>query len=84
MSPWVQVAIGYHPKYLGDSLVGAEHLQELLKLLGHPQCEALGEVGLDYHHQGMAGDEGAPSCKSESGASSSHPPAFLLWRMEDG
>ena len=42
----VYAALGLHPHQAGD--VGADDLDELRELLGHPKAVAVGETGLDY------------------------------------
>ncbi len=44
----VFAACGWHPNSTAD--YDGASLVELAKLLRHPKCVALGEVGLDYHH----------------------------------
>lgn len=49
--PEVYAAIGIHPCTAGDISVTDE---ELIEAASHPKVIAIGEVGLDYHHQNPA------------------------------
>jgi len=46
--PCVYFAAGFHPTELSKYREG--DLGEIEKLLSHPKCVALGEIGLDYHY----------------------------------
>lgn len=45
--PFVYSAVGVHPEEIDD--VSDTDLDEILKLVNHPKCVAVGEIGLDYY-----------------------------------
>jgi len=45
-------AAGFHPSDITENL---SNLDEIVPLLSHPKCAAIGEIGLDYHY-----DDGPP------------------------
>jgi TatD DNase family protein len=51
--PDVVAAVGLHPYEAGRC--GEREVAEIARLAEHPQCRAIGEIGLDFH-----GDEPAP------------------------
>lgn len=46
--PFIRVAVGMHPHEAGNTVNA--HMDELRNILAHPNCVALGEIGLDYHY----------------------------------
>ena len=45
--PRVSVSVGVHPHFIEESQIKS-HVSEVRRLLSHPKCVGLGEVGLDY------------------------------------
>ncbi len=52
---FVYAAVGWHPEDM-DKLTG-ESFDEMIKLMHHPKCVAVGEVGLDYYWDAGHKDE---------------------------
>ena len=46
--PAIYAVVGIQPHYAADA--GADWLAEIGRLAGHPKVVAIGEIGLDYHH----------------------------------
>lgn len=46
--PWVYATAGIQPHYASET--GPAEIAELVRLLAMPKVVALGEIGLDYHH----------------------------------
>ena len=52
---FVYAAVGWHPEDI-DKLTG-EGFEEMIKLMRHPKCVAVGEIGLDYYWDAEHKDE---------------------------
>ena len=50
----VWAAVGVHPTYVTE-VTEPDWLDQLREMTGHPRCAAMGEMGLDYHHDAPAG-----------------------------